>query len=406
MKQNFELDLEKSQLFIKYFNAAMRDPKCGFLQANGSSHFKSGKYITEQSVNFKFKGKKIFVIWEIIFKNNILESIENINSVDDDGSYDLLLSDFIITILQRVLTEKKEKYFKRVMYKAISGCNLPGEYWLPGFRFAPLYPDDESRIMNSERIVVFDQLVEAIDNRHADEVALENAAKYSAYMSFILDLGLYKPIHEKLYFLNKDGSEHEMERKSTQLVVTNTPNKMPKKKEICKLADFKNDIFQQIRFMNEYLVCPIQTRKILRAISDADENIQDAFLSCSLLYQLALNAGKYYPTVRLSYICGAVESIVKSNQKKYKSFSSFMGKYAGENKKLYDLIYRDVRSAHWHSGKFALGEFNFESDFIMNPGRHLTFNIIRVAHEKMRLAILNWLYDALGLEKENNKLLS
>ncbi len=400
MKQTYELDLKHSQLFIKYFNAAMRDPKFGFLKANGGSHFENNKYISEQSVNFEFKGKKVFVIWKIVFKDNILESIENVNTVDDDaGSYELFLADFLSTILQRVLTEKKEKFFKRVIFKAISGCNLPGEYWLPGFRFAPLFPDDDSHLYNAERIVVFDQNIKAIDNLHADEIALENATKYSAYISFILDLGLYKPVHEELYFLDKTDAGFSMNRKTTQLIDTEPITKMPKKNKICKLGKFKNSVYDQIRYMNEYLVCPNETRKIIRGIQLASEEYQEAFFRCCLLYQLGSNIGRYHPTVCLSYICGAVEAIIKTNESKYKNFSYFMNQYAGENKKLYDFIYGNIRSAHWHSGNFVLGDFNFSNDFLTDPEKHLTFNVIRISHNKMRIAILNWLNEAIHFHK-------
>jgi hypothetical protein len=396
MKQDFELNIEQSQLFIKYFNASMRDPKIGFLQANGSGHFEDGNYISEQSVDFEYKGKKLFVVWKITFdQNGSLKTIENLNTVHDKGEYELLLADFLNKILQNVISKKKDIYFKRVIYKTISGCNLPGEYWLPGFRFAPLFPEDDSHLYNAERIVVFDQNVEAIDIRHADEVALENAARYSAFLSFILDLGLYKPIHEELYFLEKEGNNFSMNRRSTQLIDTESITSMPKKRAICKLGEFKNSIFNQTRYMNEYLVCPKETRKILRGIASVRGEYQEAFLRCCLLYQLASNIGRYHPTVRLSYMCGSVEAIVKSNVREYKNFSDFMTKYAGENKDLYDFIYRNIRSAHWHSGNFALGDFNFSNDFLMEPKKHLTFNLIRISHNMMRSAILNWIYQVL-----------
>jgi hypothetical protein len=401
MKQNFELDLEQSKLFIQYFDAAMRDPEFGFLKANGSGHFENGKYTSEQSVNFIYKKENLFVVWKTIFKDSILESIENLNSLDDKN-FDSLLLEFLNTILQRVLTKKKEKYFKRVLFKTISGCNLPGEYWLPGFRFAPLLPEDDSKLINAERIIVIDQTVEAIDIHHANEVALQSASIYSAYLSFILDLGIYSPIHEELYFLDQDGVDFSMFRKSSQLLDTQPIDKMPEKGAICKLGEFKNSVFDRERSHNEYLVCPKETRKILRGIADSEEHIQDAFLRCCLIYQAAINAGKQYPTIRISYLCGAVETIVKSNQKEYVSFSTFMEKYAGENKELYSLIYERIRSAHWHSGNFALGDFDFSADFTMNPDKHITFNIIRESQYRMRLAILNWLFEKLDLEKEDS----
>lgn len=393
MKQEFNLSVKDSNLFLKYFNAAMRDPVSGFIRENGNAHFKDGKYIIEQSVNFLYENKNLFVAWRIILNSdNSLKSIENTNNINN-GEYESTLYKFINDILQNVIGKKKSSYFKRVYYKTISGCNLPGEYWLPGFRFAPLFADDNSHLVNAERIIVIDQNVEAIDIDHANQVALENASRYSAYLSFILDLGFYMPRHEELYFSEIVNDSFLIKRMSTQLVDVDRPIEMPLKEQICPLADYKDSVFDDVRYCNEYLVCPKETRKIIKGIEKASEESRDAFLRCCLLYQLGLNAGRYQPTVRLSYFYGAIDSIVKTNKRKYKSFTDFMTKYAGEDKKFYDFIHGNIRSAHWHSGGFVLGDFNFDYDFLTNPDLHRRHDIVDIAHKKMRKAILMWLKD-------------
>jgi len=66
-----------------------------------------------------------------------------------------------------------------------------GEYWLQGVRFAQLIPEDnQCHLINAERILVFDQKIEAIDDSNASEIANEKAAELSSYLSFIMNIGL------------------------------------------------------------------------------------------------------------------------------------------------------------------------------------------------------------------------
>ena len=67
-----------------------------------------------------------------------------------------------------------------------------GQYWLPGYRFAPAWPaDPEPWLLNAERVVVIDQNISAIDVYHAHVLANEAARRYSARLSLLLDIGLY-----------------------------------------------------------------------------------------------------------------------------------------------------------------------------------------------------------------------
>ncbi len=400
MKQEFTLNPVQSKLFIQYFNAAMRNPETGFLVANGSAKLlKDGKYESKQAVSFEYKSKKIFVAWEIILNpDNSLYSIGNTNIIDDGGDYELMLSGFISDILQRTLNQARSIFFERVIFKVIAGCNLPGEYWLPGFRLGPLFPDDDSFVVNAERLLVIDQNVKAIDSIHAREVAQEEASKFSAYISFILDKGLYRPIHQELYFLVNDENRLRMERKSTQVIDPNPITEMPQKKELCQQATFEGSVYDLIRPSTKALICPSETKKIIKGIESSDKEIRDAFLNCCLLYQQGLNIIGHYPTVRLAYAVAAVDAIVKTNTKKYISFTDFMMKYGGASRKLCDLLFSKVRSAHWHTGKYILGDFDFNTDFL-DMNKHVTFDIILDSRRKIRTAILKWLDESIGFTK-------
>jgi len=295
-----------------------------------------------------------------------------------------------------VIGKDRSKFFRREYFTTISGCNLIGEYWLPGFRLAPLFPEDDSTLINSQRIIVIDHEVEAIDMRHADVISKNTASIYSAYLSFIIDISLKKPKVEELYFLNKENKELHMQRKSTNLIDKDIPTNMPGKNEICKTSRFIGSVFDAIKVTGKELICPEETRKILKGIQEADESVQDAFTRCCKLYQLASNLSCDYPTAKLSYECASVEAIVKTM--KLNSFTWFMEKYAGPNKEIYDFIYGNVRSGHWHSGDFLFGEDNQELDHLSNYNRMSSSILLMKCHTLIRKAILNWLDDKINFK--------
>jgi hypothetical protein len=397
LKQTFNLSAKQSRTFLNYFNAALRDPNLGMILGNGKASFEKDHFVIHQDANFEYANKKMFAMWKIVVsQDGKLVSIENENTVEDKGEYDLALSQLISDVLQQVVADKTVKFFRRSYFTTISGNNLAGEYWLPGFRFAPLFPDDDSRIINAERVVVIDQNVDAIDMMHANEVASELSAQYAAYLSFILDIGLERPRHQERYFLTQNGTEYRMERKSTQLIDKAIPGTMPAKGELCRLAEFKNSVFDKHRYMGEYLVCPVETRGILRGIDAMPDSDKRAFISCCLLYQLGATIGAYHPTVRTSYECAAIDALVKTGIHTGLDFKKFMKKYSGGDEDLYDMMYGKIRSAHFHTGAFPLGELEFGHDFIQGPERFITFNILMSAHQEVRTAILSWLDERTG----------
>ena len=188
-----------------------------------------------------------------------------------------------------------------------------------------------------------------------------------------------------------------MERMSTQFVDTSGIKTLPKKGELCETVEFSCNISNPLKFLNEKLKCPVETRKILRGIAESDENIQNAFDSCCFLYQLGLNAGRQYPTVKISYMCAAVEAIVKSKATECESFSEFMKKHSSsEGTELYNFIY-DIRSSHWHSGQFKMRDHNYEPMDISDSSRLIHTNVRMLAELSMRGAIIDWLFTTLGM---------
>ena len=400
MKREFDLSATQSQDFLRYFKASIRNPKTGMIHGDGQGRFKDDFYETEQSVSFEYKGKKLFVAWKVIqYPDGRLKSIENTSAVGDTTEFDKLLTEFISDIFEKVINRKKEKFFQRTYLTTVYDETLQGEYWIEGFRFAPLFPDDDCTLINAERIFVIDQSIEAVDRSHATEIARRNSSTIASYLSFILDLGLDEPEHEVKYFLHKE-KDFEMLRNSTQLIDTNFPEKMPKKGEHCPHVTFEGSIYDTVRnIVGQPLTCPTETRKIFRKVSEASEEIQEAFNSASRMYQLALILGKRRPSIRAAYQYGAIDSIIQSNKKKYKGFTVFMSRYADANKDLCELIHSKIRSAHWHAGHLPLGEMRHELDTIYEVSAMPITMISMEIQKIMRLALINWLDEQIAFSK-------
>lgn len=402
MKQKFDLDLEQSKLFVKYFMAAMKEPDNTILPSNNSERFEDGYFRCEHSVTFDISGEIIFVIWLLKFNSdNTIFSVSNLNN-EGDAEFELKLSKFLNSVLQNVLSLKRNDYFRRVIYRALSGTSFMGEYWLQGIRFSQLNTEDnECHLINAERLLVFDQKIKAIDDNNANEIANEKAAELSSYLSFLMNIGLETPKNEERFFLFRDNNNYSMQRASTQVISSEGAiEEMPKKGKLSTPGLFNGSVFDRFP-PGGSLVCPVETRIILRGITEASEEHKDAFRRCCKLYQLALNVGRYYPTVRISFICAAVEAIVKTNVNEYKGFSPFMAQYSGENRELHEFIYESVRSAHFHSGNFALREFDFESPF-MNPIASKIDDKSLNAEVKMRFSIFNWLNEKINFKQKRD----
>ena len=108
---------------------------------------------------------------------------------------------------------------------------------------------------------------------------------------------------------------------------------------------------------------------------------------------MALNAGRYHPTIMLSYMVGAVDSITQASRDG-KGFSDFMRKYDPTvSDELLEYFHSNIRSAHWHGGEFAMGENESSwKEPLTNPDNHLRFFIMRSGRRSIRTAILNWIF--------------
>lgn len=178
---------------------------------------------------------------------------------------------------------------------------------------------------------------------------------------------------------------------------------MPSKKKLCQLGKYKAKL-DSTDLTTDLLSLPPEARKILRGIESVNSIIAEAFDRGDRLYQVALVAGRAFPSVRLAYQIASIDAISQC-LKGYKGFSDFVRQHVKERPELnqmLDLLYSSVRSAHFHGGKFPMGEYSIQSVFdpIMSTETVQLSNLQRFSFDLIREAIINWLIEIIPEIKE------
>jgi hypothetical protein len=182
--------------------------------------------------------------------------------------------------------------------------------------------------LNAERVVVFDQMIDATDGTQASLIANETAARLSARFSLLLDVDLHPARHEMRWVypdtqagLNKSVRSH--------LGFSGygiTPDSLPTKAEICPLGKWSRDLLSPYRELG-LLSFPSSSRALLKSIDQASPVIGNAFDSCARLYQVGLDVGRRYPSAGLAYRVASIEALSKADSAD--GFSNFMRRYCG-----------------------------------------------------------------------------
>ncbi|WCL50702.1 hypothetical protein [Leptospira sp. GIMC2001] len=395
-----DLNLEATKDFLNYFYAALRNNSLGLFDAGGRGHFSDSGYESNLRLGIANPKEKLFIInLKLSFNHEgCLQSIESYaDSHEESNQWGTILSNFINEVLLSTISQKKEKFFVRNYFAAISGTNLNGEYWLPGFRFAPLMPEDDSQLIGSERYVVIDQEIDAIDDSHAVLLAEQKASLFTAHLSLLLNIGLYKPSKKYKWYSKHDKNGIKQFRESTLLYDFNHQVKMPKKNTICKLGEFRGSVFQYEFIGNNDFSCPTETRKILKVIKCSDQKIQKAFDRCATLYQIGLNVGQFYNTAMISYFYASIDAITKSLKGEYKGFKDFITKnYKEDVEDIINFIHDDIRSAHFHAGALKLDEENFRVDHLTNIDFHKQNYLVKESIRIIRKSIFNWILESIA----------
>ena len=384
----------KQQLFLDYFNSALRNVSAS---ASGSSQFyEDGTFESSTTFDFLVDDRAVPLTWKITkLPNGSLEGIEinNVDASDKEEPWREDVSNFINTLLTNAFKEKQQEFFFRRNFYYI-GSQLDGEYWLPGFRFAPLHIEDsEPFLLNAERVVSFDMNIEAIDKMNAMSLADVRASRYAARLSLLLNIGLYQPQGTRRWVItaNEDSERYQLGFHERDINIDN----MPKKGELCELGKYSGSLIRNSIIGGNFKSMPTECRKILRGMENAEPKIADRFDQCARLYQVALVVGSRFPSVGIAYRVAAAEALTQGNSE-FSSFSDFIRKNISARPNLsedLEYLYSTVRSAHFHGGKFPMGEYDqmryfdqlMDSDDVQRSERQ------RAGYDLTREAIVNWL---------------
>ena len=347
------------------------------------------------------------LIWKIQRQpNGTLDDIEILcedPKVDEKEWHDEI-NGLIVSILAAAHAKRQTTFFKRNAFNYI-GVLLDGEYWFPGFRVAPSDPKDSNPLMFlTERTIMIDMEVEAIDDMHATALADERARTIAPMLSFLLNHALYRPNAEHRWIIQISPPPFKPIR-GQLTICPPSPHltQLPKKGEICPLGEFSGDLLRSFRVAGEPLRFPTHSRRIISALDQAPVGISEAFNKCVRMFNVALYMATQFPSVSMAYLVGSIEALVSINVKELGGYSAFMKKHVGEKKGLgefLDYIYGEVRSGHLHGGLFPMGEYDLHGFFdpIMEPDDMTRSYLIGSSFEFTRTAIVNWLKSILPPE--------
>jgi len=403
---------DRQQAFLDYLNSALREKTGTYSGSAGQAE--DGTFQVSTSGPFSVGQTTVHLAWTLS-KDPTGElkhlHVEYAGEGEPARDWERAVYEFVTSVLATTLSDSRTKFFRRTFFYYI-GQQLDGEYWLPGYRFAPAYPTDpHPHLINAERVVSVDQHVFAVDELHAFVLADAAAKRQSARLSLLLNTGLYGVEHNQRWVWPVVDGVPAAESVRYQLGFQHPSavlNEMPKKRQICALGEYKGSLAARYRVAGELLSLPSEARKILRGIDNAPSAIAESFDRSARLYQVAAVCGKYFPSVALAYRVAAVEAISQADPGS-KGFSNFMRKHVRSQTEIGDILnylYGVARSAHFHGGEFPMGEFNNADTFggpFMDTEAVRRDSFHRTCHELTREAIVNWLAGTLPEPSEGNE---
>lgn len=311
-----------------------------------------------------------------------------------------VLTDKLTEIIQTALLKSLgsvEKRFYRKFHYTYFGEQLDGEYWIKGVRVAPVYHDEETKqLANIERYFSIELEVDAIDDNDANAISNRIADVYAARLSLLLDVGISPPRSEHKWFVSENYVEPSILRQTGYYGYDHKLNRMPKKKEMCKLGDYYKSLHPYLHYAGNTLKLPTETRRMFSALEKSEQSFQSAFNKCCFLYQQALTGGRYYPTVELSYLVAAIDALAKCESGKLKNFGDFVRYYSGADENIEGFIsfmHGTVRSAHFHAGEFSIGEYSYarlSTIRYSNINNKMLEHNYKTCRKLIRNSIANW----------------
>lgn len=393
---------ERSQQFIRQLYSLLRSKEWisfengSFAQFDHTGNFVTGIYHFIQNESITYKK----ILWLITQGTNgkvVKIEVTNEESEIEDVDFKDYSNNIINRALINTLTDNGSEFYCRNYCCFINNSNLDGSYWINSkLRVSPLYTDDNELGFGLERIIVVDQLIKAVDFPHSIEISEERCILLSAYLSLFFDIGVYSPekyISKWVKEIDKVTGMIINKRLDLGVVDSTNPILMPLKKND-NLSRPIHSVYHDKRTFNEQLSFPKETRQILKSLESADLKYKSAFDRCCRLYQTALVKGSDSQTIKFSYLYGSVDSICQTT-KEFKGFSDFMRTYSPQiTEDELDYIHKKIRSNHWHSGDFILGENESTwREFIFDKDRMLRSNKIENLQHLIRESILKWTFE-------------
>jgi hypothetical protein len=384
------------QSFIDHFNSLLKD--CLGASSGAAGFQPDGTFRSTTSGPTALGDRTVHLTWVLTkAADGVLASVEVIsNESGDDVSWHDQAHNLVSTALASALSNKKTLFFRRVQLHYV-GSALDGEYWLPGFRFAPaISDDDDPQLLNAERVVHLDLDVEAVDGNHAHALASEVAARHASRLAIVLNKGLYTADQIHRWVLPEDGGKPAVQSRRFQSGFYHPSvhaTEMPPKGAQCKLGAYLGSMRDRYRPSGGLLTLPKESRSVLRFVEHSGPPFRDAFDACARLYRLGLLIANHSPSAGLAYRVAAIDAISQVTGE-FQGASDFIRKHVDPSpdlESLLEFLYTDIRSAHFHAGKAPLDErlgipFHppMTSEFIEQT--HLT----TLGYEITRAAIVQW----------------
>jgi len=393
---------EKQRLFLDYLNSAFRKKTSSGSGTAGA--LADRRLVSIWTGGFPVGDERVVLNW-ILTKSSDgrLIDIEVTSSElnDPESKWKDAVQEFVTAVLKTALEEKREQFFRRILFHYI-GAQLDGEYRLPGFRFAPAYPEDpEPSFFATERVVCIDLIVKAIDENDASALAHEAARRHAARLSLLLNVGLYVPDSTRRWVIPQEAGQPPVtESRRYQLGFLHEglgAQAMPPKGKVCKLGEYAGSLSARYREAGRLLSLPPESRKILRGMNAAPPQVAEAFDRGARLYQVAAVVRMQFPSVAMAYRVAAVEAISRAQNREFRDFVRQYVQPADDLEDLLDYLYGSVRSAHFHGGEFPLGEHAVIPVFdpFMDPEEAGRFELQGRCNDLIREAIIRWMSEIL-----------
>ena len=218
---------DKTRKFLDYLNSELR--RHG---ANGGSGDFSAANEWRTEVATELGG--VDALWTITTSEDLSEISVEVSGYSPQSNWSSDAETLIRSALAAALAEHTKSFFRRFQFHYF-GSVLDGEYWLPGLRLAPAHLNEPNpSILNQERVVFLDLVVDAVDEHHATTVALERVRRYAARLSLLIDIGLYPaPAGYRWAMLDPPSRVHLGYQSDEPLPVA-----MPKEGTLCRLGEF------------------------------------------------------------------------------------------------------------------------------------------------------------------------